>query len=90
VEVTVSGRARSYILNRGGELYVWVDSHGLVHADTGPLTVSDDWTSVNVDWVRLFVAPPTLATKWHVRLSWLPWSRLVVTSDGLDRTAAAF
>ena len=81
--IRVESSARDYVRKRGRNLYIWADTGGLIRRSLEqPPSVSDDWTTLNVDGVSCHIGRSAApATEWYVRLLRFPWQRLDVMSN---------
>lgn len=82
LQVQVSPEAAGYITERGGQLFVWVDDHELLHWRLEPPTDANSWSRFGGQGIAIYVDESALdVSYWRVVLDHVPWKRLHVYSD---------
>jgi hypothetical protein len=82
VDVRVDDAAAVFTLERGGEIYIWVNSSGLLEVKTAFKGETDDWERLPTEDVVVFVAPSAaVARSWRVTLGRFPWKHLKASSE---------
>jgi hypothetical protein len=82
LQVQVSRDAAGYINEHGGQLFIWVDDHGLLHWRLEPPTGANSWSRFGGQGITIYVDESALGVSyWRVVLDHLPWKRLHAYSD---------
>jgi len=82
--VEIDPDAAALINEKGGRLYVWIDSAGMKHVHTHPPHHEVTWSELRESGIELFVddtieAPPI----WVIRFHRLPFHHIEVLWDGV-------
>jgi hypothetical protein len=81
-DVIVSNAAVEFLRARGGALYVWIDSAGLLQSRTRPPSELVHWDDRNADGVRIRLAPDLPRVRyWRFELRRFPWKHIDATSS---------
>jgi hypothetical protein len=87
-KVRVSPAAADYIRERGGTLYVWTDTAGLLRSRTKPPSgnILLRWVDLAGEGVRLRLAPEIASVpRWRVDLRTFPWKRVEITASTMSQ-----
>jgi hypothetical protein len=83
-KLRVSSAGADFIRERGGTLYVWTDTAGMLRSRTKPPSgdILVRWVDLTGGGVRIRLAPDIASIpRWRVDLRTFPWKRVEITAS---------
>jgi hypothetical protein len=82
MEIKVSARAKEFIVERGGNVYVWSDETGFDHASTEPPDAPVEFVPIEADGFTLHQATDIAEPDWwKLEFHYLPREHVTATWD---------